>query len=510
MRLASRAVTFKSMILLMMLVSRGEACEVEEKKIPSTTIFVSQDLQNWGFDFKSQSNTLTFSKCSSIQLALGINLPSPQDFSTETWMKSTATDLRRCEIATGLSHVRSSFRTDSKDLQSTFQLASECVGIQVVDTTGGKVQLGNSINCNVIRESSRKDAIVLQGDNCVVLAASKNSRLQVQPLYLKETCSSSSIVRSHGSVDFDMSLKAFVIGQAESHSEFLGDKNVKVVFSEQGENTRNSRVRSKDFPVTKSSQYALSFELADLRLSGSKDTGIVAGTQFYVSQQTRAHLPFVVRSSVFLLKKEGTEDMHLGSWYSGSIIPPNWQGLDGLSELHSIAVTQENFNLNKNVQLIEKGDQLMVVARLESPNAGPLKFWRYFRNLFRSPTVGRSRELESNVTNAIDPIEQISLISDVDQVNALPELGSLSSHTRSALQQFSRKWPVTFETFCNESRSVCRPIDDLDIFTEIKATYGVEDVDFEIKVKPIKYTKKSSIEKAFSSPLSTKTVLKCY
>ena len=113
-----------------------EACQIEGENKKNGKVFYSVLGSTFGKVSKYNLGVVELKNCAQdIQISKTVELPSPQNFSTESWLSETATNERNCRIESEKSPLIKIFKDPSPTASQLIQLSEAYETILVYDKT---------------------------------------------------------------------------------------------------------------------------------------------------------------------------------------------------------------------------------------------------------------------------------------------------------------------------------------------------------------------------------------
>ncbi|RYZ93113.1 MAG: hypothetical protein EOP06_02095 [Proteobacteria bacterium] len=470
--------------------STAHACEVLETKMTLTDIYVSQNSgksvlrpQNANSDFEG----LTVGNCKGgyVQLAHGVMLPHPQVYAGMMFRSPDIAHAPACAIGDGTSSQTDlSFRSQ---ITNQVEISRECIGLDVKDISGQKLQLLNNGQCKIVSQNENGSQILLKGENCVLEPGSAGFQVVSALLPSCQAILPNAKVKE---IDMTLSVQYAQNLDAQTSPDGLASKPVRLTISSDKspvETLALSKRSLKTFPVAVSNEYRLKFDLTKLTLQGTTETGLVADAQYFIDRSdsslaSQYRAPFVLKNEMYLVKK-GEASQFLGGWYNASIVPAGWSGQDGAASFNRLIDTPAPGKLNSISKLMKTGDRVVLVSRLENPNAGTIKYGRYLQVLL-AKEKGMKPQISNVVTNVkANSVAQLPTLDGLDGIKQLDVLKVLAPLGEEATRKAKdlTDWPVRFQTVCINDH--CAKVDRLSGGFEIQSVFAVESADFDVQIK---------------------------
>lgn len=480
--------------------SVSQACIVENVEKGTQKIFISK--VNDKFAILKAASVMTIKSCQrELQIATSLVLPSPQDFSTEYWMSDSVKLSKSCDLKSDVINIANKKKIDSQSLISKHHILNSCFGLRIQSASNKTPDLHPSINCQRIN-SEKTNEILLRGDNCMVQFKYVNENYYISHFILPE-CSELNDIS-----DLNMNLK---ILQINDHSpEVLTSKDYHVLFQDETGVVAKVRNQGSLVNFNKNAQYKLDFDFFGLQLMGSKDLNLNVKSQFFINNYSHQNLPFVVKNDLVLVKALDKSHMSLGLWYNGVVVPGQWMGVDGLSDVLNIANSVESYQLNSNVRSIQKGDFFILTSQLASPNSGYQKYWLFAKEYLQKMTNKNKKTMASvrsgSNSSEIKPIEELKNLTGIQEVKEF----SLDGYLLRPLANDPR-FQIHFSEVCFEGKNKdCVPLDRIEKLPMIKVLFVVEESDFEVKIKPLKMIKQDWDQSITENLLNMDSSIYCH
>tara|TARA_B110001454_G_C12722462_1_gene435379 strand:+ start:1796 stop:3331 length:1536 start_codon:yes stop_codon:yes gene_type:complete len=485
------------------------ACQVEAENKRNAKIFyaLNDKLTKYNigaYELKNCAQDVVLSKT--------VELPSPQNFSTESWMTQTATTKRSCQIeslnsdpsaaitASNQSHDK--FTDPSSQTASLVALADSCIGMSVQETSEKPINVDSSLNCQVVLKKSNSN-LLLKGENCRVSGQGLLS-LKVEWVVLNSCKSSANLT------DLNLRLRTSSIARDKKNTappELILDKKLEFVFENGTSEDPRYKLGDQLYSVRKSGKYEFDFDFLNLSLVGSKHTQLRVKSEYMVKNFSKQKSPFVLNHSLYLVKNGNyATPVILRSWYSGANIPASWMGVDGLSETFNFGPAFDSFVLNENATKIEVGDILVLKTELLSPNRGPQRFVDFFTEQLKK--YRKANPVPTNLAKNDDKIDELKPLAGISDIKVLPELDQAWADPKTTAFAMIPLSPVNYRAYCLNGE--CRNFDEIDEMPEIRVSFVVEEAEIGTKIKPIQIYKRNFKNQINKSDLSEMSRIKCF
>lgn len=495
-------ITNKKLVLLLagLTFSSSQACIVENGEKDTQRIFVSKI--NDKLEILKSGSVVSIKSCQrELQIATSLVLPSPQDFSTEYWMSDSVKQSKSCDLKSDISNVASKSKLDSQSTISKHHILSSCFGVRILSAGNKAPGLNKSINCQRLN-SDKANELLLKGDNCMVQFDQVNENYYLSPFILPECASLNELT------DFNSNLKIIQINNKSP--EVLTAKDYHVLFEDKSGAVGKVRNNGSLVNFNKSTQYQLDFDFFSLQLMGSKDLNLNVKSQFFVNNFSHQNLPFVVKNDLALVKAADKSHVQLGLWYNGVVVPGQWMGVDGLSDILNIANSVESYQLNTNVRSIQKGDYLILTAQLSSPNSGYQKYWQfakeYLQKMMAKNKKATSAGKKNDYTTEIKPIDELKSLSMIQELKEF----SLDGYSLRPLA-LDPRFQIHFSDVCFlGNKQGCVSLDQVEKLPMIKVLFVVEEADFDVKIRPLKMLKQDWDQSVTENILNSESNIYCH
>ncbi len=441
-----------------------------------------------------------------ILISKTIELPSPQNFSTESWMSQNATVKRSCEMVSNDKTRVNAFKDTTNQTLGLIELGNECLGLSVQETQQKPISISSSLNCQLVSKNS-ESSLLLKGENCRI------SGTGLINLKLEWVILNSCKAKASAWNDINLRLRTATVSRQKDSTaapELILDKKLELVFENGTDADPRFKLGDQSYSVRKSSNYEFDFDFLNLSLVGSKYSQVRAKSEFLVKNYSTQKIPFVLNHSLFLVKNGNySSPIQLSTWYSGAYIPGPWMGMDGLSETFNFGPSFDSFVLNENVTKIQAGDALVLQTQLLSPNRGPQKFVDFFKEQLKkyqkaNPTAvphlpGENKISEIKPISGMGGVHALQEIGEIDQAWADPKVSAFTMIPLS---------PVYYRSYCLNGE--CRGFEDMDVLPEVRVSFEVEESEIGIKVKPINVWKRNFKGQVTQTELTDMSQIKCF
>ncbi|MBL7542668.1 MAG: hypothetical protein JNL11_02580 [Bdellovibrionaceae bacterium] len=460
----------------------SQACQLEgENKKNAKIFYASNDRVT-----KYNLNTYELKNCQQdVLLTKTVELPSPQNFSTESWLTETATSKRGCSVVAPTAPMAAIFKDPSVYTIERIELSDACIGINVQETQQKAISVSQSKNCQILSQKTNSQ-LLLKGENCRI-SGKGVLNLKIDWVVLN-TCLS----YSKSKVDLNFRFRtAEVSRQAKEFvlPEMILDKKVELLFENGSENQPRYKMGDSLYAIRKSDQYEIDFDFLNLSLIGSKYTQMRVKSEYLVQNNSTQKSPFVLNHNLFLVKNGNyASPILLGRWYTGAYLPGKWMGMDGLSETFNFGPAFDSFELNENRTQIMAGDIIVLRSELLSPNKGPQRFVEFFDEQLKR--YQKKNPGPAAVTQVrTDKIDEIKPISGLDLIKLIPEIDQSWSDPRTTAFAMIPLSPIRYQNYCLEND--CRRFEEMDVFPEQRVSFLVEEAEIGIKIKPVQVLKRN-------------------
>lgn len=480
--------------------SISQACIVENVEKGTQRIFVSK--VNEKLEILKSASAVNVKNCQrELQIATSLVLPSPQDFSTEYWMSDSVKQSKSCDLKSDISNIASKQKVDSQATVSKHHILNSCFGLRILSAGNTAPVLSKSVNCQKLN-SDKSNELLLKGDNCMVQFNQISETYNISPFILPECSSLNELT------DFNSNLKIIQINNRSP--EVLTAKDYHVLFEDKSGTVGKVRSNGVLVNFNKSTQYQLDFDFFSLQLMGSKDLNLNVKSQFFVNNFSHQNLPFVVKNDLALVKAADKSRVQLGLWYNGVVVPGQWMGVDGLSDILNIANSVESYQLNSSVRSIEKGDYLILTAQLASPNSGYQKYWQFAKDYLQKMMVKNKNTIASgksrNYSSEIKPIEELKSLSMLQEIKEF----SLEGYSLRPLA-LDPRFQVHFSDVCFlGNKQGCVSLDQVEKLPMIKVLFIVDEAEFDVKLKPLKMLKQDWDQSVTENILNLDSNIYCH
>lgn len=479
------------------------ACNLESENKKNAKIFYARNEKLTKFNIGAYE----LKNCSQdVMLTKTVELPSPQNFSTESWMSQTATAKRSCQLeSTSTDSVTPSdkFADPSSLTAGLVALSDTCLGLSVQEAQEKPINIDASLNCQIITKKSNSN-LLLKGENCRVTGQGLLN-LKVEWVMLNSCKSSSNLT------DLNLRLRTASVSRDKKVTtapEVILEKKLEVVFENGTGDDPRYKLGDNLYSIRKSGRYEVDFDFMSLSLVGSKHTQLRAKSEYLVKNFSNQKSPFVLNHSLYLIKNNNYRSpMYLGSWFSGAYIPARWMGVDGLSETFNFGPSYDSFLLNETATKIEAGDIIVLKTELLSPNRGPQRFVDFFAEQLKkfrkanpTPVTGEARR--------DDTIGELKGFSGLSDIKLIPELDQAWSDPKASAFTMIPLSPIHYRSYCLNNE--CRGFDEIDTMPEIRVSFLVEEAEIGTKIKPVQVYKHSFKNQINKSDLSDMSRIKCF
>ncbi len=480
----------------------ARSCQVDGENKKNAKLFVSYSERITKYNL----NSYELKGClQDVLLTRTVELPSPQNFSTESWMFQTATANRHCEIDSTTSPLLKVFKDTSSEAKKLVLASDDCLGLNVQETQQKPISISLSKNCQILSKKSESN-LLLKGENCRVSSAGIMN-LKIDWVILN-SCKSKSEPKS----DINLRLRTAEISRAKNsflQPDVLLEKKLEIVFENGMEEDPRYKMGDRLFTVKKSGKYEIDFDFMSLSLFGSKYTQLRAKSEYLVQNMSMQKSPFVLNHTLYLIKdgKYGSP-IQLSHWLSGAYLPPNWMGMDGLSETFNFGSSFESFPLNESALSIQVGDLLVLKTEMSFPNRGPQKFVDFYtEELKKYQKKNPNRENKSAISTKDDIIPEIKPIAGIGELKAIPELDQTWSDPKVAAFAMTPLNPIQYSSYCLDGE--CIRFDEIESMPEIRVSFLVEESEIGIKFKPVKIMKRNFKNQIKTSDINEMSRVKC-
>jgi len=490
----------------------ADACQVENENKRNAKIFyaLNDKLTKYNIGAYELKNCPQ-----DVMLSKTVELPSPQNFSTESWMTQTATAKRSCQIESlnadpsiapnvnGQPDDKFTelFKDPSGQTAPLVALADSCIGMSVQETTEKPINVDSSLNCQVVLKKSNSN-LLLKGENCRISGQGLLS-LKVEWVVLNSCKSSPNLT------DLNLRLRTSSISRDKKNTaapELILDKKLEVVFENGTSDDPRYKLGEQIYSVRKSGKYEFDFDFLSMSLVGSKHTQLRVKSEYLVKNFSKQKSPFVLSHSLYLVKNGNyAAPMMLRSWYSGANIPASWMGVDGLSETFNFGPSFDSFVLNENATKIEVGDIIVLETELLSPNRGPQRFVDFFAEQLKKFQKANPAPGNNLKSDKIDEIKGLAGLTDIKTINEIDQAWSDPRTTAFTMIPLS---PVYYRSYCLNGE--CRNFDEIDSMPEVRVSFLVEEAEIGTKSKPIQVYKRNFKNQINKSDLSEMSRIKCF
>jgi hypothetical protein len=490
----------------------ADACQVENENKRNAKIFyaLNDKLTKYNIGAYELKNCPQ-----DIMLSKTVELPSPQNFSTESWMTQTATTKRSCQVeslnadpsfaptTTTQSNDKWAgvFVDPSSQTAPLVTLADSCIGMSVQETTEKPINVDSSLNCQVVLKKSNSN-MLLKGENCRISGQGLLS-LKVEWIVLNSCKSSANLT------DLNLRLRTSSISRDKKNTaapELILDKKLEVVFENGTNDDPRYKLGEQIYSVRKSSKYEFDFDFLSLTLVGSKHTQLRVKSEYLVKNVSKQKSPFVLSHSLYLVKNGNyAAPLSLRSWYSGANIPASWMGVDGLSETFNFGPSFDSFVLNENATKVEVGDILVLKSELLSPNRGPQRFVDFFAEQLKKYRKANPAPGNLKKDDKIDEIKPLEGMTDIKMIAEIDQAWSDPHTTAFTMIPLS---PVYYQSYCLNGE--CRSFDEIDTMPEVRVSFSVEEAEIGMEIKPIQIYKRNFKNQINKSDLSEMSRIKCF
>lgn len=504
MKLQTRSFLVKSIQLSLLVIGgclhfqTADACQMDGENKKNAKVFVSQSDRVTKYNL----NTYELRNCQQdVQISKTIELPSPQNFATESWMKETATGKRQCSISNTESV---SFADPSLKTADLVAQGDQCLGLNVQETAQKPISISLSKNCQIVSKKSESQ-LLLKGENCRI-SGKGLMNLKIDWVVLS-SCQS----MKEAKVDLNFRLRTAEVSRqpkSTSQPEIVLDKKVEMLFENGNESQPRYKLGEGTFSIRKSDQYEIDFDFLNLTLLGSKHTQLRVKSEYLVRNNGLQKSPFVLTHTLFLVKnKNYGSPILLGRWYTGAYLPGQWMGMDGLSETFNFGPAFDSFELNEFKSQIMAGDILVLKTEMLSPNKGPQRFVDFFNEQLKkyqkkNPAPGVL------VTANPDKIDEIKPIIGVEGIKLIPEIDQSWSDPKTTAFTMIPLSPVRYQQYCLNKE--CRSFEDIEALPEVRVSFLVEEAEIGMKFQPLEVLKRNFKNEIKKTGLKDMSRITCY
>lgn len=480
------------------------ACQLENENKKNAKIFYARDEKVTKYNIAAYD----LKNCSQdVLLTKTVELPSPQNFATESWMSQTATTKRSCQMESMTNEVGAPNETfkDPSDLTAELlALSDSCLGLRVQETQQKSIHTDASLNCQVILKKTNSE-LLLKGENCRI-SGQGLLNLKVEWVVLN-TCKSSEKL-----ADLNLRLKSASVSRDKkvmTAPEVILEKKLEVVFENGTIDDPRYKMGDQIYSIRKSGKYEFDFDFMSLSLVGSKHTQLRAKSEYLVKNFSNQKSPFVLNHSLYLVKNSNYgSPLHLASWYSGAYIPARWMGVDGLSETFNFGPSFDSFVLNDNATKIETGDILVLKTELLSPNRGPQRFVDFFAEQLRKFRKSNLAAAFGSTGKQDNQFEEIKGLSGLTDIKTIAEIDQTWSGLKVSAFTMIPLSPVHYRSYCLANE--CRGFDEIDNMPEVRVSFLVKEAEVGTKIKPVQIYKRNFKNQINKSDISDMSRIKCF
>lgn len=481
----------------------ANACNLENENKKNAKIFYARNEKLTKYNIAAYE----LKNCSQdVLLTKTVELPSPQNFSTESWMSKTATSSRSCQMgsmSTGLVTPSDTFVDPSGLTADLVTLSDVCLGVNVQETQEKPINIDASLNCQVVLKKSNS-SLLLKGENCRITGQGLLN-LKVEWVVLNSCKESGKLV------DLSLRLRTSSVSRDKKVTtapDVLLEKKLEVVFENGTNDDPRYKMGDQIYSVRKSGKYEFDFDFMSLSLVGSKHTQLRAKSEYLVKNFSAQKSPFVLNHTLYLVKNENYgSPLYLGSWYSGAYIPAHWMGVDGLSETFNFGPSFDSFVLNETATKIEAGDVIVLKTELLSPNRGPERFVDFFAEQLKKYKKANPTQVSSAVKQD-DKIDEIKGLSGLADIKVISEIDQTWSDPKVSAFTMIPLSPIHYRSYCLNNE--CRGFDEIDMMPEVRVSFRVDEAEIGTKITPIQIYKRNFKNQINKSDLSDMRRIQCF
>ncbi len=500
-----------------------------------STLVVSFKEKKWDFLDSKESNAISIDKCAgndgdTLQLAKIPLSYNPENYQPQYY---ESTMLHALPITCNLdSDLITPYDTQGHSAQykKIYSYLNECVGLEVTSLNEIAIEPIAKPNCTYVSLNSQKTKFLISGDNCQI--KKPTGGYHILPV-IKEECYQTDILKS-GLGNLEGTIRILQTGRV---ADPVASKDIQLVINSDLSNaTQNGKTafKSSKFQFVRPSDYSVDFDFAQLKISGNVKAKLVASAKYLVRNKSEKcgeasclnsssyRVPLLVRNELYLAKANSISDrIFLGKWYNASIVPAQWEGLDGSPVTNAVIYNWNSIQLNSSIEKAETGDSLVLVSTMINPNSAIKTFLnagdQYFERMNRVSLRDAAKTAPIGRRNSMSGFGSLPVISPLPELNfnsVIPELdfdALLNSDGTGEIKDSGKTWLVKFLRFCSQSPGgSCLDMSEVADFIKIESESKMTITDGRVQLKPLAMVKRSSLNELSKAVYLTKpTQISC-